>query len=249
MSRDPSPGCVLITGAARRLGAAMARRLHAEGMRIALHFNSSRDRADALAEALNDERAGSVSVHQADLLDTADLAPLVRAAADAHGGLHALINNASSFYPTPLGEVTEAHWTDLMATNLKAPFFLSQAAAPWLRASRGCILNMVDVHAMRPLPDYPVYCAAKAGLVSLTESLALALAPQVRVNGIAPGPILPPSDAAEGESAEEPSHTPLQRWGDVDNITDAALYLIRDASYTTGAVLPVDGGRRITVAR
>ena len=237
---------VLVTGAARRLGAAVTRRLHAAGMRVIVHYNASGAEAGALCASLNALRPGSAHTLGADLLQVDGLAGLVERAAAAHGGLHALVNNASSFYPIAIGETTPAQWDDLMGSNLRAPFFLAQAAAPWLRASGGCILNMVDVYALRPRPGYAVYCAAKAGLAMLTEALARDLAPGVRVNGIAPGAVLPPPGVSREEVDPVPPHTPLARWGDEHEIAAAALFLVRDATFTTGALLPVDGGRRVS---
>lgn len=238
----------LVTGGAKRLGAAIARRLHGEGMRLAIHYRGSEAEAKALAGELNAIRPDSVSLHQGDLADTANLAGLVEAAAGHHGGLHVLVNNASSFYPTEVSDVTEAEWNDLMTSNLKAPFFLAQAAYPHLASSEGCMLNMADIYGSHPLRGFSVYCMAKAGLVMLTKSLANEFGPKVRVNAIAPGPILKPNhgdDEAAG-GADDDSDTPatvLERWGEASEIATAALFLVRDATFTSGTVLPVDGGR------
>jgi len=184
----------LITGAARRVGAAIARRFHAAGADVLVHCNRSLDEAEKLVAQLEARRAGSAAAVSLDLLDTAKLGVLIETAQQRFGRLDILVNNASTFYPTPIGEITEKHWDDLFGSNLKAPLFLSQAAAPALRLARGLIINIVDIHGMRPLRRYPVYGAAKAGLIMLTRSLARELGPQVRVNGIAPGPVMWPED-------------------------------------------------------
>ncbi len=233
----------LVTGGARRIGAAIARALHAEGMNLALHHRASRVEAAALATELNAARPGSVTLLAAELLDTARLPTLVEATVAAFGRFDLLVNNASSFYPTPLGTATEAQWDELIGTNLKAPFFLAQAAAPHLRAARGAIVNLIDIHAERPLPNHPVYCAAKAGLAALTKSLARALAPEVRVNGIAPGAILWPEGGRP--DAALLARVPLGRLGEPEDIARAVLFLFRDAPYVSGQILAVDGGRSI----
>ena len=235
----------LVTGSAKRLGAAIARALHAEGMNLLLHYNKSEQEALALAEELNKTRADSAAVAQADLANTQGLESLVKAALQWQG-LHLLVNNASAFRPTPLGAVGEDDWDELMASNLKAPFFLAQAAAVHLRKSHGSIINLIDIHAYRPLREHTVYCAAKAGLVMLTLSLAKELGPEVRVNGVAPGPVLWPDsglDAATKKSILEA--TALKRKGSPEDIAGAVLYLVRDAEYVTGQILAVDGGRSI----
>lgn len=204
---------VLITGGARRVGASIVRSLHAAGARLAIHHRNSGSEAAALADELNALRAGSVILLQADLLDVAQLPGLVEATTAAFGRLDVLVNNASSFYETPIGQITPAQWDDLLGTNLKAPLFLAQAAAPALRASQGLILNIADIHGLRPLKNYPVYSAAKAGLISLTLSLARELAPQVRVNAIAPGPVLFPKPACR--LSARPTSSTARCWGDV----------------------------------
>lgn len=237
---------VLITGAARRVGAEIARQLHDAGMDIIIHYRSSRDEADALARSLNDMRPDSAGLVQGDLLSIDDLPRLVKDARAVFGTVDVLVNNASTFYPTPVGEITEQHWDDLMGSNLKAPLFLSQALAPELTERGGCIVNIVDIHAMRPLKGYPVYCAAKAGLWMLTQSLARELGPAVRVNGIAPGAILWP-EAEENSAPHEDmiQRTALKREGTPADIARTALFLIRDADYITGQIIPVDGGRTV----
>ncbi|MGD8977058.1 MAG: pteridine reductase [Gammaproteobacteria bacterium] len=245
-SHQPEPGPVaLITGAARRIGAALARGLHEDGYRVVIHYRGSGAEAGQLREELESRRADSAAVLQADLTDTAALPDLVDRAIGCFGSLDVLINNASSFYPTPVGTITEAHWTDLVGSNLKAPLFLSQAAAPMLRERRGSIINMVDIHARRPLPDHPVYTAAKAGLMALTLSLARDLGPEVRVNGIAPGPILwPESGADEASRKQILAETCLGRSGDPADIVGCARYLL-SAGYVTGQIIAVDGGRSL----
>lgn len=236
---------VLVTGAAHRIGATTARMLHAEGMNILLHYRNSRDAAESLQVELNAVRPDSVHLIQADLHDTARLPALVEQAIQIWGRLDVLINNASSFYATPVGAVTETQWDDLIGSNLKAPFFLSQAAAPYLRQQHGCIVSIVDIHAERPLKEFPVYSMAKAGLVMLTKSLACELGPEVRVNAVAPGAILWPENLGEKEKEKIISRTFLKRQGAPDDIARAILYLIRDAGYMSGQVLTVDGGRSL----
>ncbi len=235
----------LVTGAARRIGAELARALHAAGANVVLHYRSSEREADELARSLNAARARSAVAAQADLLDTERLPRLVADALSAFGRLDILVNNASSFFATPLGEIDERQWNSLVGSNLKAPLFLTQAAARELSASRGLVLNLVDIHGLRPLKHYPVYSVAKAGLIMLTKSLARELAPDVRVNAIAPGPVLWP-DAADAELQEKIlSRTLLKRRGSPDDVARAALFFAKDAPYVTGQVLAVDGGRSV----
>ena len=236
----------LITGAARRIGATIVRRLHAEGMAIALHYHRSRDEAEALASELNAVRPDSVLPLCADLCDTARIPGLIEACVAAFGRLDVLINNASSFYPTPLAEVDEQAWDNLVGTNLKAPLFLARAAARPLATNGGCIVNIADLYGVFPLAGYTVYSAAKAGLIMLTRALAAELAPDVRVNAVAPGAILWSADhdrEVQRERERILARTALGRLGQPEDIAAAVLYLARDAAYTTGAVLPVDGGR------
>lgn len=236
----------LVTGAARRIGAAIADALHRAGAAVAVHYRASAGEADALVAALNERRAGSACSFQADLHDTASLPSLVRAVTGWSGRLDILVNNASSFYPTPLGTISETQWDDLVGTNLKAPLFLAQAASAELRANRGVIVNIVDIHARRPLSDHLVYGPAKAGLVMLTRSLAKDLAPEVRVNGVAPGAILWPEDGmTEDVQRKILAQIPLGRRGEPSEIADCVLYLIRDATYVTGQVIAIDGGRSL----
>jgi pteridine reductase len=236
----------LVTGAAHRIGAAIVRRLHAAGMDLAIHYRASANAAEILATELNALRPDSATTHQADLHDHAALASLVADAVAAHGRLDLLVNNASSFYPTPVDEATPAQWDELLGSNLRAPFFLAQAALPQLRATRGAIVNIVDIHAQRPLGGHPIYSIAKAGLAMLTKALARELGPEVRVNGVAPGAILwPESGLSEAEQQAILDHAVLGRLGDPDDIARAVLYLYRDAGYVTGHVLPVDGGQSV----
>ena len=237
---------VLVTGAARRIGAAIVTRLHENGARVAIHYRGSADAADALAQRLNTVRPQSAATFQADLLDTECLAPLVDDVVAWGGRLDGLVNNASTFYPTPVGTITEDHWTDLMGSNLKAPLFLSQAAVPHLRRYQGAIFNLVDIHAQRPLRNHPVYGPAKAGLAMLTRALAKDLAPDIRVNGVSPGAILWPEEGMS-DSAQQTilRQVPLERPGDPADIAGCVLYLLRDATYVTGQIIAVDGGRSI----
>jgi pteridine reductase len=237
---------VLITGGARRVGAASARVLHAAGAQLMIHYRSSATEARALQDELNALRADSVALIQADLHDTHGLPALVSQTVATFGGLDVLLNNASSFYPTLVGSITEKDWADLMGSNLKAPMFLSQAAAPELKKRRGCIINITDIHAERPMKSYVVYSVAKAGLVGLTKSLARELAPEVRVNGIAPGPVMwPDGDANFDEVSRQRiiSHTMLKRAGDPHDIALAVRFFAMDTHYVTGQILAVDGGR------
>ncbi|MDX1516331.1 MAG: pteridine reductase [Woeseiaceae bacterium] len=236
----------LVTGSARRIGAAIAARLHGAGARVAIHYRGSDAEAAALAKRLNGERAGSAATFQADLLDTPGNAALVSDVVAWGGRLDILVNNASTFYPTPVGDITEEHWDDLLGSNLKAPLFLSQAARDELQARHGVIVNLVDIHAQRPLRNHPVYGAAKAGLAMLTRSLAKDLAPAIRVNGVSPGAILWPEDGMSDAVKRSILHqVPLERAGDPDDIAAAVLFLVRDAGYVTGQILAVDGGRSI----
>lgn len=237
---------VLVTGAARRLGAAIVRGFHAEGADVCIHFHRSAREAEQLRGELNAVRARSATAIGADLLDLTALARIVDHVVTTFGRLDVLVNNASSFYPTPLPEITAAHWDDLIGTNLRAPLFLAQAAASHLRAVHGLIVNMIDIHAQRPLPQHPVYSSAKSGLAMLTRSLARELGPQVRVNGIAPGPILwPDAGLDEDIKSEIISKTLLKRSGSPDDIVRAAVFFAKDAPYITGQILAVDGGRSV----
>ena len=236
----------LITGAARRVGATIARALHAAGVSVVLHYRSSAEEADALARELNGIRPGSATLAQCDLLDGTAVKELAQAATTAFGGLDILVNNASSFYPTPVGDIDEDDWNDLIGTNLKAPLFLAQAASPALRERGGLIVNLADIHGMRPLRRHPVYCVAKAGLIMLTKSLARELGPRVRVNAIAPGPVMWPEDGVdEALRAEIIDRTALKRIGSAEDVARAVLFFASEAPFVTGQILAVDGGRSI----
>lgn len=236
----------LVTGAARRIGAAIGRCLHADGASVVIHYRGSADEATRLCDELNAARPDSAMSLQADLADTAKLPDLVAAATAWHGTLDILVNNASSFYPTPIGEISEDHWNDLVGINLKAPLFLSQAALQALRKSRGVIINIVDVHSQRPLRDHAVYGSAKAALAMLTRSLAKDLAPEIRVNGVSPGAILwPEAGLSEQTKKTILKQIPVGRVGDASDIAGCVLYLVRDATYVTGQIIAVDGGRSI----
>ncbi|HXC60471.1 MAG TPA: pteridine reductase [Steroidobacteraceae bacterium] len=235
---------VLITGGARRVGAAITRKLHAAGATVVVHYHRSVVEAQALAAELNAGRPSSVTPLGGNLLDLSVLRALVEATIARHGHLDILVNNASTFYPTPVGEITEAQWNDLMGTNLKVPVFLSQAAAPHLKAREGLILNIADIHGIRPLRYHTVYSPAKAGLIMLTQSLARELAPQVRVNAIAPGPVEFPEKGLTDEQKQAIiDKTLLKRRGAPDDIARAALFFATEATYITGQILAVDGGR------
>jgi pteridine reductase len=237
---------VLVTGAARRIGAAIARTLHEAGANLVLHYRSSADDAAALERELNGLRPSSVRLAECDLLEVAQLPALVTVAAEAFGGLDILVNNASTFYPTPIGDLTPIDWDDLIGTNLKAPLFLAQAAAPLLREARGLIINMADIHGLKPLRRYPIYSIAKAGLIMLTRSLARELGPHVRMNAVAPGPILWPEDGLDPALQEKiTQRTALKRTGSVEDVARACLFFATEAPYVTGQILAVDGGRSI----
>jgi pteridine reductase len=236
----------LITGGARRVGAQIVRSLHAAGANVVIHCHRSRAEADRLKAELEAVRTDSTAVVTADLLDVAKLPSLVAAAHDRFGGLDILVNNASTFYSTPLGSISLGQWDDLFGTNLRAPTFLSQAAAPELRRARGLLLNIVDIHGMRPLRDHSVYSSAKAGLIMLTRSLARELAPEIRVNGIAPGPVLWPEAGIDEQRKQQILRsTPMHRSGSPEDIARAVLFFATDAPFVTGQILAVDGGRSI----
>jgi len=234
----------LITGGARRIGAQIAHSLHRAGMRLILHYHSSDDDAHRLQAALQEQRPDTVILAKGDLRDVHKINHLAQQAAGAFGRIDVLVNNASTFYATALGSTTDTQWEDLLGTNLKAPYFLCQAAAPQLRKHHGCIVNIVDIYGEVPLSGYPVYSAAKAGLIMITRALARELAPEVRVNAVAPGAILWPDDDGDEIARQRiVSRTPLKRMGSPEDVATAVLYLVRDANFTTGQVLRVDGGR------
>jgi pteridine reductase len=239
---------VLITGAAKRVGAAIAQHCHQQGMRLAIHYRESAKHASTLCTSFNQQRKNSAIALKADLCDTEKLEGLIAQVLGEWGQLDALINNASSFYPVPLAKVTPKEWEELIASNLKAPFFLSQLAAPHLKQQKGCIINLVDIQARRPLKNYSVYCIAKAGLVMLTKSLAKELGPEIRVNAIAPGIVLWPDDETEfNEALREKiiARNALKRAGTPQDIAKTAVFLINDADFITGQIIAVDGGRSL----
>jgi pteridine reductase len=241
---------MLVTGGAKRVGAAICRRLHAAGAQIAIHYRSSDQEALALQKELSKLRAESAAVFQADLLDLHALPQLVHKVVRHFGQLDALVNNASSFYATPLAEIDEQQWHDLLGTNLKAPLFLAQAAAVELRHRHGCIVNIVDIHAERPMHGHLLYSTAKAGLVALTKGLAQEMAPQVRVNAVAPGVIVWPENetwADQEQRRKIVAHTLLKREGEPDDIARTVQFLIADSPYITGQIIAVDGGRSVNL--
>lgn len=238
----------LVTGAARRIGAEIATQLHQAGFNLVIHYNHSADDAEALCQTLNAARPASAVTEQADLRDIKALEHLAKSATDRWQRVDVLVNNASSFFPTPIGDITESDWNDLFSTNVKAPLFLSQALTATLQQNKGCIINIADIHAERPLSGHPVYCAAKAGNVMLTKSLAKELAPHIRVNGIAPGAILWPES---GDELSEENKTKilkkiaLKRLGSPQDIARTIRFLVTDAPYVTGQIIAVDGGRSL----
>lgn len=242
----PARPVALVTGSARRIGAVIAGTLHAAGYDLALHYRSSRAELDALVAGFERARPGSTLVLQAELADFDRLPELVAHTVGRFGRLDALVNNASGFIPTPIGTVVPQQWDELFASNARAPFFLAQAAAPHLAATRGAIVNLTDIYAERPLRGHTVYCMAKAALLMATRSLALELAPHVRVNAVSPGAILWPQDHADtAEQDAMLTRTPLRRTGTPEEVAEAVRWLLMDASYSTGQVLHLDGGRML----
>jgi len=240
--------CAFITGASKRIGAMTSRLLHEAGYNIIIHCRLSRQSADDLADEFNQLRNNSAKVIQGDLNDETIYNHLIAQAHQCWGRLDVLVNNASSFFPTPIGSITLDDWNNLINSNMKAPLFLAQAAAPHLKQTQGCIVNMVDVHAQRPMKEHPVYCAAKAGLSMITMSLAKELGPEVRVNGVAPGAILwPDNDIAEHTKQLILERTTLKRPGEPIDIAKTILFLVKDADYITGQIIAVDGGRTINI--
>lgn len=241
---------VLITGAGRRIGATLAGELHSDGFNLVLHYRRSRRETEALAQMLNQRRPDSAIALPADLNNTDALTELARLASSHWGRLDVLINNASAFYPTPLGNVTSDTWDDLIGSNLKAPFFLAQALLPALKQQQGCIINIADIYAEKPLKEHTVYCIAKAGNVMLTKSLAQELAPDIRVNGIAPGAIFWPENVQQ-DNTDYINHLLhkilLQRRGQATDIARTVRFLISDAPYITGQIIAVDGGRSLHI--
>jgi pteridine reductase len=248
MSTALHPPVALVTGAAKRVGAAIARRLHDAGFDLVIHHRASPDEAAALAAELESRRAGSALIVQADLGDIAALSSIVDAAIARFGRLDALVNNASAFHPSPIGAATEADWNALIDSNAKGPFFLAQACAPHLRAAGGAIVNLVDVYGERPLAKHTIYSMAKAANAMLVKSLAVELGPEVRVNGVSPGVILWP-ESGKSEDAKQAmlAKTALKRVGSPEDIAEAVRWLLQDARYTTGQILAVDGGRLLNL--
>lgn len=245
-----SPKVVLITGAARRLGAEIAHVLHEAGCNVVLHYHHSMEEAKRLCELLNEKRAHSAMTLQADLSDTQNLETLVKLAVEEWGHLDVLINNASRFYKTSINHVTENIWDDLLNSNLKAPFFLCQAAVKYLKERKGCIVNLGDVHGERPMRDYGVYCISKAGLLMLTKTLAKELGPDIRVNAVSPGTVMLPEgkNTLTKEENEKILHrVALRRHGTAADVAKAVFYLVNQADYVTGTVITVDGGRSLTI--
>jgi len=235
----------LITGAARRVGANIATTLHQAGYGVVVHYRQSKDEAANLVKSLNEQRTDSAWAIQADLQSVDEIELMVAAATAISGRLDVLVNNASTFYETPVGDASESQWNDLMGSNLKAPFFVSQAAYPALKTHQGCIVNIVDIHAKRPLANFSVYSAVKAGLYRLTESLAIELAPNVRVNAVSPGVILWPENKSTESREAVVKKIPLQRQGAPSDIAEAVLFLVAQARYITGQVIAVDGGKSL----
>ncbi len=242
---DNTKKVALITGGAKRIGAAIGRKLHAEGFTLVIHYHQSKSTAESLASELQQKRPNSVSLVQGDLRDPTTPRNLVKHCHQAHGQLDLLVNNASAFFPTPINSASITDWELLMDINLKAPFFLSQAATPLLAKQQGCIINLLDIYAERPLADHPIYTATKAGLAALTRSLARDLAPDIRVNGVAPGAILWP-EAGQDEASRKSliARTPLKRLGQTEDIANT-IYFLATAPFITGQVVNVDGGRTI----
>jgi len=239
----------LVTGGARRVGAAIARRLHAAGANVLVHYRDSEADASRLVSELNALRPKSAAKVKAELLAPVAPRALVGAALESFGRLDIVVNNASSFFAVPVGAIEASHWEELIGSNLRAPLFISQEAAPQLAKNRGAIVNIIDIHGERPLKGYPVYSIAKAGLAALTRSLALELAPEVRVNGVAPGAIVWPEDGSWDDLTRQRivSHTLLRRTGEPDDVARAVYYLIAEAPYVTGQIIAVDGGRSINI--
>lgn len=239
---------ILITGGAKRIGRQMAITLHAAGHNIIIHYRSSAASANELVAQLNNDRANSAAALQGELLDTKAIPRLISQAIKLFDGLDVLINNASTFYPTPIGIIEEDFWNDLVGSNLKAPAFMVKSCLPHLRKRNGCIINIVDIHARRPMSNHPIYCSAKAGLEMLTKSLARDLAPEIRVNGVSPGAILwPENDSGMAAQDDVLTQIPLGRMGHPQDVAKLVHFLIDDADYITGQVIAVDGGRSVMI--
>lgn len=247
INHTPLRKVALITGAAHRVGAAIARCLHDRDMNVIVHYRNSQVAAEQLRDELQAQRSDSIHLVQSDLLDISGLTGMIKESYEWKGRLDVLINNASSFYPTPVSDVNEAQWDDLLGSNLKAPFFLAQAASPFLRRHNGSIINIVDIHAERPLKGYSIYSIAKAGLAMLTKTLAREFAPEIRVNAVAPGAILWPEQGANNEIRKLIiNKTALKRQGDPHDVARAVAFLVQEAEYMTGQILTVDGGRSLS---
>ena len=242
------PATALITGGARRIGKEIAETLHAAGYNIMIHYRSSAGAAQSLVDELNSIRPDSAAATSGDLLDLGSIPKIIEATIEQFGQLSVLVNNASTFYPTPIELINDEFWNDLMGSNLKAPAFMVKSAAPHLRKSGGSIVNIIDIYAQKPLSNHPIYCAAKAGLEMLTKSLARDLAPEVRVNGVSPGAILwPEKGNTEISQAELIERVPLHRMGTPGDIATTVKFLVQDADYITGQIIAVDGGRSIVI--
>lgn len=238
----------LITGGARRIGNEIARTLHADGYNIMVHYRSSAGATETLVNELNSVRQASAASVSGDLLDIGVIPNIIESTINAFSRLDVLVNNASTFYPTPIELINDEFWNDLIGSNLKAPAFLVKSAAPYIRESRGSIVNIIDIYARRPLSNHPVYCAAKAGLEMLTKSLARDLAPEIRVNGVSPGAILwPESGNDEISQTALLERVPLNRMGHPSDIANTVKFLVTDAPYITGQIIAVDGGRSIVI--
>ncbi|MFT5692645.1 MAG: pteridine reductase [Oceanicoccus sp.] len=238
----------LITGASKRIGATIAKTLHDSGYNVIIHYGNSKKQALELAEGLNRQRDNSAICLQGDLLSITSITAFAEKAVSAWGGIDVLINNASSFYPTPIESATEKDWDDLVGSNLKGPFFLTQQLTTTLKAKRGSIVNIIDIHADKPLTNHPIYCMAKAGLAMMTKSLAKDLAPDIRVNGVSPGAILWPETEAESQAKSAIlAKIPLTTIGETSDIAKAVKFLVADAPYITGQILAIDGGRSLTM--
>jgi len=248
MEHSPHRRVALVTGAGKRVGAVIARTLHAAGYDVALHYRRSAADAMALALELEQQRVDSTLTVPAELADVEQLPALIEQVLERFGRLDALVNNASAFFATPLASATPAQWNTLFAANAQAPFFLAQAALPALHSAQGAIVNLIDIYAERPLAEHPLYCMAKAALAAMTRSLALDLAPAVRVNGVAPGAVLWPSAGKSDDDQQALlARTPLQRAGRPEDVASAVLWLLRDAPFVTGQIIRVDGGRTLSV--
>lgn len=238
----------LITGSAKRVGAHLIKRLHDNGYNIILHYHRSKKEADNLTNQLNQKLPNSAYAIKANLTKHNDVIQLAQKAQQCWQRIDVLINNASSFYPTTFGQVTEQQWDDLNASNAKGAFFLTQRLSYSLKKNNGCVINIVDIYAKAPIKNYSAYCAAKAALLSLNKSLALELAPHIRVNGIAPGPVLWPEDDSRDSEAHTKfiqEQTALKREGSPQDIANTVLFLLHHANYMTGQTISVDGGRSL----